>query len=795
MLANYIKMTLRNLTKKLSFSIINVCGLALGLACCILILLFVRDELSYDTHHEKAEQIYRLIIDSEIGGAFNQYAVPPFAAAPAFTNELPEIKTFTRLLRRDGQLIYKDKRFDEEKVFFADTTFFDIFSHDFVYGNPETALDRPGAVVITEEIALKIFGTENPLGEAFKINRFENLHVAGVVRTVPQNSHFRFNYIISMATFQGTQRNFLDRWLNITGWSYLLLDKGVDIDALQTKFEGIVESHTGQRAREVGIKFDFFLQKLTDIHLRSHLQGEIEPTNNIAYVYTFSAVAVFILIIACINFMNLSTARSTMRAKDVGIRKVLGAHKKNIILQFLSESVLISSGGLLLAIGIVLLVLPLFNTLTGKQMEFTDLFDRVILVGIFCLNIFTGVLAGSYPAFVLSSFQPVSVLSGKFSLATKNSVLRKVLVVLQFSISIILIICTIIVVNQVNYMKNKHLGFDKEQVLVITMRTSNRPERFESLKNEMLMNPNIIRASFSSGVPGRTGELRLFLPEGNNATDTHVMNLVRVDHEYLSTYKMEISQGRDFSLDFTTDSTSAFIINETAAKKLGWAESAVDKEFEFLKVRKGNIIGVIKDYHFKSVSEVIEPVVFMVSNRAGFLLSLKLNTDNISETIDYIKEKWSDFEPGRPLNYYFVDEDFSSRYNAEEKVGNITGIFAILGILIAALGLFGLASFMVDRRVKEIGIRKVLGASVTRLLILISNEFAILIIISNIIAWPIAYLVMTKYWLADFPYRINPGVFVFLISGLLSIFITLLAVCYQAIKASLMNPVESLRYE
>ncbi len=793
MFSNFIKMTLRNLKRQLTFSFINVGGLALGMACCILILLFVRDELSYDKHHEKAKQIYRLVLDLEVKGSFDQYAVSPFVAAQVFTNELPEIKKFTRLLRNDGHLIYEGKRFDEEKVFLADTTFFDLFSHDFVYGNPETALDRPGAVVITEEIASKVFGTENPLGKGFKINQFENLYIAGVVRTTSKNSHFRFNYIISMATFQGDQRIF-SHWLSLRGWSYLLLDEDVDIVALQSKFIRIVEKHAGPIARGTGVKMEYFLQKLTDIHLRSHLRAEIEPTNDIIYVYTFSCVAIFILIIACINFMNLSTARSTMRAKDVGIRKVLGAYKKNIILQFLSESVFMSSCGLLLAIGIVLLVLPEFNTLAEKQMEFRDIFNGVVLVGIFCLNIFTGIVAGAYPAFVISSFHPVSILSGKFS-STKNAGLRKFLVIVQFSISIILIVCTIIVVNQVNFMKNKHLGFDKEQMLVIRMRTDNQSDRFESLRNEMLMNSNILNASFSSGVPGKTGELRLFLPEGNDVSDTHAMNLVRIDYDYLSTYNIRISQGRDFSPGFATDSTSAFIINETAAQKLGWAESAVNKGFEHLTARKGNIIGVIKDYHFKSVSQKIEPVVFMVANHPGLFLSLKLNSNNVSDTIDYIKQKWRDFEPGRPLNYYFVDEDFAARYSADEKVANIIGIFAIVGILIAALGLFGLASFMVDRRVKEIGVRKVLGASVTKILTLISNEFAILVIISNIVAWPVAYFVMTDYWLVNFPYRINLGASTFLISGLLSIFISLLAVGYQAIKAASMNPVESLRHE
>jgi len=796
---NYFKMLLRNIKKQPGFSLINISGLAIGMACCILILLFIQDELSYDNYHQNVNQIYRLAIDSEIGGSIDHYAIPPFAAAPAFTRELPEIRSFTRLLDYDGLVSYATKQFEEEGIFCADTTFFEIFSHEFIRGDAGTVLDQPGAVVITEETAAKIFGEENPVGKSFKINRFDNLHVAGIIKNVPRNSHFRFNYIISMATFKGERRNFLNRWLNITGWSYLLLEPEADAQELHKKFAAIVEKHTGERAKAAGIKLEFFLQKLADIHLHSNLQAEIAPNSDIKYVYTFGAVALFILIIACINFMNLSTARSALRAREVGIRKVAGADRQNIIFQFLSESTLFAITALVISLLIVLLTLPLFNRLAAKQLEFSGLTNSVVILALCGLSLFVGLFAGSYPAFYLSSFQPVYVLRGILGGIAANSAFRKILVVLQFSISVILITCTLIVIDQVNFMKNKRLGFDKEQIMVLLMRTNNPPTRFETIKYELLQHPNVVKAAYSSVVPGQGGEVRLFIPEGNDSTETHVMNLFRVDYEFITTFGMEIAQGRDFSFELPTDSTEAFLINETAARKLGWPEEAVGKKFEFARVQKGKIVGVVKDFHFRSLTEEISPVVFMIARNPGFFLSLKINSVDVAETIDFIEKKWRDFEPARPIDYFFMDEDFVARYSAEEKVGDIIGIFALLAIFIAALGLFGLASFMVDQRTKEIGIRKVLGASISNLLGLLSKEFALLILIANIISWPIAFYLIYNFWLTNFPYQINPIWMSFLTSGLIagaiSVLLTLFSVSYQAIKAALANPIKSLRYE
>ena len=795
MIKNYIKMNLRNILTHKGYSFINILGLAIGMACCILILLFIQDELSYDTYHENADQIYRLVIEAEIGGSLDNFAVAPFAAPPTFNDELPEVISFTRLFNLNGQITIDDRQFEEERIFFADTTFFEIFSHTFLRGDPETILDEPGAVVITEETAQRLFGNENPIGKTIQHNQIGELHIEGIVENVPENSHFHFNYIISMATIEGARRAFLNQWLSINGWGYLLLEKGTDPRVVEEKFVDIVENHTGQTARQYGISFVFFLQKLTDIHLRSHLQAEVEENNNIVYVYTFAAVAIFILIIACINFMNLSTARSASRAKEVGLRKVMGAAKKNLVYRFLSESLFLSVLALVIAIGIVWLTLPAFNNFADKQMTIMDLGNGAILSGILGLIVFTGILAGSYPAFILSAFQPISVLRGDLSSGSKRSSFRKVMVVSQFSISIVLIVCTFIVVNQVDYMKNKDLGFDKEQIVVVTMQTSAPQERFQTIREELLQHTDIFSASFSTGVPGRGGELRLFVPEGNDSTETHAMRLYRTDFDFVSTYGMEISQGRDFSFDLRTDSTQAFLINQTAANKLGWPDEAVGKDFEFVQVREGKIVGVVEDFHFASLTEEISPIVFMVAAQPGFLLSLKINPNNVDETIAFIEEKWGEFEPDRPLDYYFLDDDFSSRYNAEEKVSDIVGVFAILGIFVAALGLFGLVSFMAEQRTKELGIRKAMGASVSNLFVMVSREFAVLVVVSNVIAWPVAYYIMQYYWLQDFPYRISPAMMTFLLAGVLSLIVALLTTSFQSLKAARANPVDSLRYE
>lgn len=537
MLANYLKTASRAIKRHKGYSLLNLSGLAIGMACCLLIFLFVQDEISFDKYHEKSDRIYRLIADGEVGGTLSHFALAPFAAAPAFTEEIPEVENYVRILRlgRQQPITYEDRTFEEKGIFLADETFFKIFTQRFLAGDPESALDEPGSVVITEETAKRIFGDEDPIGKTLKFQPVKEIHVTGVIEDVPRNSHFKFNYMISFKSLSEKQMQGLNQWLSISGWSYLLLGEGSDSTGAQEKFADIVERNTGEQARQFGLSISYSLQKMTDIHLRSNLQGEIDANGNIIYVYVFSAIAFFILFIACINFMNLSTARSANRAREVGLRKMFGARRKNLIGQFLAESILLSLTAMFLAVVLALLALPLFNTFSGKEMPASSLFGWNMIAGMLGLVLFTGLMAGSYPAFFLSGFQPVSIFRGMLGKGSKNSALRKVLVVFQFSLSVGLIVGTGIVLDQIDYLKNKNLGFDKEQLISVLVQTPSTAKNYRGIKSELLQNPNILKVSFSGVIPTRGGELRLMIPEGRSESETFSMNVMRCHHYFLST--------------------------------------------------------------------------------------------------------------------------------------------------------------------------------------------------------------------------------------------------------------------
>ncbi len=798
MLKNYLKMAWRNIRKQKGYSVINLLGLAIGMACCLLILLFVQDEVGFDRYHDKADRIYRLISEAEVGGSLSNFALVPFAAPPAFAQEIPEVESFVRIIRIGRRQIIKleERSFEEEGIFLADDTFFSIFTHAFTSGDPEIALKDPGSVVITENTALRLFGDQDPIGKILQFEPVGDLHVTGVIRNVPENSHFTFNYLISFNSLTQQQRQGIEQWLSIQGWGYLLLREGADAQAVQDKFPAIVESHTGKQAREFGIAISFSMQKMTDIHLRSHLQAEISPNGNLVYVYIFSAIAIFILVIACINFMNLSTARSANRAREVGLRKVFGAFRKNLIGQFIAESVLMALAALLLAVGLAALALPVFNSFAGKEMIAASLFRTPLLIGMGSLILFTGLLAGSYPAFFLSGFQPIAVFRGVLSKGAKGSLLRKVLVVFQFSVSVSLIIGTGIVLRQIDYMKNKNLGFDKENVLVSLVQNPETGKNHLAIKAELLQNPNLNKVSFSTGIPGRIGELRLMIPEGRSKNETFSISTIRCDYDYLQTYGIRLAAGRDFSKEFSTDATKAYIINATAAQKFGWsADEAIGKDLTFAEGRPGQIIGVIDDFHYLPLTQAIEPLVLMLEETRLAFASIKVNPANTAQALEYVKNKWETFEPGREFNYFFVEDDFSSQYSAEERLSEILSVFAGLAIIIACLGLFGLASYTAVQRTREIGIRKVLGASIRSIIVFLSKEFVKWVLVANALAWPITFWVMRNYWLSGFPYRTDPSLMIFFTAGAASILIALLTVGFQVVRAASANPADSLRYE
>jgi putative ABC transport system permease protein len=795
MINNYLKIALRNLKKHKAYSFINIAGLAVGMTCCILILLWVQDELSYDRYHENADRIYRITYAEEIGDAFDHYVVSPFAAAPAFAAEVPGISTYTRLWQRTGLIKHAGRNFDERKIFYVDKDFFNVFSFELFEGNPATALKNPGSIILTQEIAKKIFGNKSALGETLNLNADGDLKVTGVVKNVPRNSHFHFDYLVSINTIQGRRAEFLDAWLVIAGWSYILLDKNADAKTVEAKLAPVVEKHSGADARKYGQKMFYYLQPLTDIHLKSNLEGELEGNGDIRYIYVFSLIAAFILLIACINFMNLSTARSANRGKEVGLRKVLGAYKKRLVMQFLTESTGFAFVSSILALNLVWFLLPAFNTLTGKEITIASLFRWGVIFGLTGLVGFTGLAAGSYPAFYLSSFQPLDTIRQKLQRGSGRSVLRNTLVILQFTISVVLIISTFIVLEQLNYMKNQKLGFKKEQVLAMYTRGQSLSEQFEAFKNELKKDAGILEASYSSGIPGQTETVLTTFLEGQPDNVSFTFDYIFADYDFLKTYEIDLIQGRDFSKDFSADKEGAFLINETAAAKLGWGEKTIGKKIGYSREVMRPIVGIVKDFHYMSLKHVIGPLAIFLEPGQNTYLSIKVNTGEISRTLSTIEKTWNTFEKERSFEYFFVDENFDALYHSEERLSQVITFFAFIAIFVACLGLFGLASYTAEQKTKEIGIRKVLGASVGSIMFQLSRNFIKWVLIANVIAWPLTYFVLNNYWLSHFPFRVRVSLMTFFASGLIALFIALITVSFQSIKAALANPVDSIRYE
>jgi putative ABC transport system permease protein len=795
MFKNYLKIILRNIRKHKGYSLINIAGLAVGMTCCILIMLWVLDELSFDRYHEKADRIYRLTYSEEIGGVNYDYALPSFAAAPAFASELPEIESYTRLWQRTGLIKYGDRSFDESNIFYADKDFFRIFSFPLIEGDPDTALVEPGSLILTRDSAQKIFGDRNPLGETLNLNADGDLIVTGIVENTPRNSHFHFNYLVSINTVQGRRAEMLENWLLISGWSYILLDRNSKATGVAEKLIPLTDKYVGAKAKEIGQKMFFHLQPLTSIHLKSHLDGEIEANGDIRYVYIFTLIAIFILIIACINFMNLSTARSAKRGKEVGLRKVLGAHKNRLVFQFLTESIGFSLLALSLALYTVWMVLPAFNKITGKNIHISSLTDPAVLLGLFLLMVFTGFAAGSYPAFYLSSFQPIETIRQKLQSRFRKSNFRNALVILQFSISIILIISTFIVLKQLNFMKNQNLGFKKDQILAINLKSQSIRDRMEAFKTELKKSASIEEVSFSNGIPGETGAILSINVEGQPEDVTHSFEFIFCDHDFLKTYEIELAAGRDFSREFGTDEEGSFLINQAAAAKLGWGNEAVGKKIGFSSDGLKPVLGVIRDFHYRSLKQTIGPLGILLSPKQTGTISIKMNTEDISRTLAFVEGIYQNFEKERSFEHFFVDEKFDRLYNSEERLSKIITFFSFIAIFVACLGLFGLASYTAEQSRKEIGIRKVLGASATSIVIRLSRDFLKWVLVSNLIAWPVTYFIMKNYWLENFSFRTSMSLIMFFGPGFLAAVIALLTVSFQSLKAALADPVKSLRYE
>lgn len=784
MIRNYLKITWRNIRRHKGYSFINIAGLAIGITACVLLLLWVQDEWSFDRYHTNVNELYRVLLDP-LEASTTHEAVSPPVLAEMMKENFPEVVNTARI-SRSGTLLFKhgDKAFYEGQGIFADATFFEMFSFPFIQGDPASAFSELRSIVITEDLALKYFGSDDPIGKILTINNKSDYKVTGVIENVPHNSHLRFNYVRSFELLKEFGVN-INSWGNVSFFTYVQLQKDSSSRNVDEKLKAMIEKE------DPGHNL-YYLQPLTQIHLRSNFNFDPAITGNIMYIYIFTAAAVFILFIACINFMNLATARSGMRAKEVGMRKAVGAYRTDIIKQFFGESILLSFAALLLAVVLLQLLLPLFNNLAGKELSLGHSGFLQILPGLIGIALFTGLLSGSYPALFLSSFQTVAVIKNLHQSGTKGSLFRKILVVTQFSLTIIIVIGTIVVHDQLNHIRNQNLGYDKDFMVCFPLR-GEFVEKWDAARAELLKNPNIVDFAVSSSLPTYIGSGTSGADWEGKPPDVRIqMQFVSVDYGYLDTYRMEMAEGRFFSKDFESDSKEGFILNEAAIKAMGM-ESPVGKRFAFGR-REGAIIGVIKNFNYKSLHSEIEPLILIMEPRGYRYGSIRISSKNIEETIAHLENTWNKFSAGFPFDYTFLDDRIDNLYRSEQRVGTVFNYFTILVIFIACLGLFGLASFTAEKRTKEIGIRKVLGASVSSILLLLSKEFAKWVFLANIVAWPIAYLVMDK-WLENFAYRTNIGIETFFLSSGLALAIALITVSYQCIRAAVSNPVDSLKYE
>jgi putative ABC transport system permease protein len=800
MFRNYLKVAVRNIKRHAGYSMINVVGLAIGMTCCILILLWVQDELSYDRYHENADRIYRLCIDANLGTQLRA-PVTMAPAAPAMISEFPEVVNAARMVRPERVAVkYEDRTFREENVGYADNSVFDIFTFPFISGDPQTALSTPYSVVITEEMAQKYFGDQEPVGKILRLDDEADFTVTAVVKNVPSNSHFSFNMLRSFETLYRENPQLMEAWITARFYTYLLLAENSDHKKLEEKFAAFVDRHMGDFLSAVGGTVKLFLQPLTRIHLYSDFERDLSAAGDITYVYLFSGIALFVLLIACFNFVNLATARSATRAREVGMRKTLGAGRGKLIGQFLGESVIYSFISIVLAFILLELALPLFNSLAQRELSLNYLQNPWLIPGLVGLALAVGLLAGCYPAFFLSSFKPVRVLKGTWSTTASGSGFRRALVVAQFVISIALIIGTITIYNQIDFMKNKKLGFDKEHVLIIPGMNQATRQSYLSIRDQLMSIPGVRAVGASSLVPGRGLTKSLFLPEGFSDNQPQTMDFLIVDPDYFPTMGIKIAKGRNFSADLATDSTESAIINETAARRFGW-DNPIGKTFRLLtppgaggETQTFNVVGVVKDFHLQSLHQKIEPQIIFYDLSGLNNISVRIAPENVTHTMDLLKKEWQKINPQRPFDYFFMDESFDSQYRAEERLGTITLYFGLLAILIGCLGLFGMSSYTVEQRTKEIGVRKVLGATVAGIVLLLSKEFTRWVLVANVIAWPAAYLLADR-WLGNFAYRIGISWTTFVLAGFLALLIALITVSFQAVKAALANPVETLRYE
>ena len=810
MLKNFIRTALRSLGRDRYYSLINILGLAIGLTVTIFIILFIYDELTFDRSHVLNDRIYRLESDFTLDNKNHKFAVTQIPLAPTLKDEYPEIDEFVRCLPIGTlYLKYGDRDFQEDSIYYADSTFFKVFTHHFIYGDPNTALVRPNTMVVTKTFANRYFGDKDPVGESVTTLENQILQITGVIEDLPGNVHLKFNGLISASTFAeqvGADR-FNDRsavsFWNINLYSYVLVHEGSNINNVLDKFPAFYDKYMKEVGDQIRGSFSLMVTPLGDVHLDPMKLDYDLPKGNRSTVYIFALAAVFILLIACINYMNMATARSARRAKEVGLRKVTGAHKHMLISQFLGESVVIAILSFIISVILVKLLLPVFNDLSAKQLSFGILSATGLFSGSFIIAVIVGLLAGSYPAFFLSAFDPVTVLKGAPEKSRGKAYLRKGLVLVQFSISVFMIIGTMAVAGQLKFIRTTDLGFDKDNIILMTVRDTTLRKSYESFKKELLTNPDILAASVSSSSPGNFLGIQVARMEGDSGIMIEkAINNYFIDYDYLPMMGIKIVEGRDYEKERGTDASKAFIINETAVRELGWSGAPLGKRFQWginldgTAGRDGEITGVFRDFHYGSLHNKIEPLVLLLAGDTRFLPLLNIRTSgkNKQGVLDFIDLKRKEFGDQYPLDYIYLNDALDKYYQEDAIIGKIFSYFTFLTIFIASLGLLGLSAFLAQQRTKEIGIRKVAGSTVNNIFLMFLKEYTFWVVIANIVGMTIAWFGI-KRWLQDFTYRIDVSAWLFLSGLAISLAVAWITVTWQSVRAALANPAVSLRHE
>ncbi len=796
MFKNYLKIALRSFQRHKGYSFINIAGFAVGMAVCLMILTYVRHELSYDIYHKDGDRIYRIAQDIRTQTSNRLFAAVSPMVAPTLKTEFPQVENAARALPTGPRLVKREEKlFYESHFMFADQDLFDVLTMPIIRGNPREALIRPQTLVITERMAEKYFGQDNPVGKTLHIDQAD-FEITGVAANPPENTHLKYDLIASMETL--AKWNEMSNWYSTMFYTYLKVNPNVNMEEFSQQVAHLADNYVRERLAPRGVSYNYFLQSISRIHLHSKVKYDIEPPGNSQYVYIFSFVGLFILLIACLNFMNLATARSASRAKEVGLRKVIGAQRVQLIGQFLGESLLVAALSLGLALLISKLTIPFLRNLTGIPLSFRGLVDPLLLLALFGGTCFVGLAAGVYPAFVLSAFRPMVTLKGILKGGSSGFTMRKVLVVVQFAISIILIVGTLIMASQFNFMKSQDLGFSKTQKLVLPLRGGiSITENYEAVKEQFAKHSSITGATASSSIPGRSLSSFSISLVGEDDEKVQDMFHLHFDSDFIPEFGIEMMAGRAFQKEMSTDIRGAFLINEAAVEAFGWShpEEALGKRLRTgFGGRVNPIVGVTKNFHYRGLQSEVEPLVMEFQPDVFRYITLSLEISNLKESLASIESQWKTLFAGKPFESFFLDMDFDRQYRSDEQVGSIFGIFTILGLFIACLGLLGLASFTAQSRTKEIGIRKVLGASVTGIVFMLSRQYTKWVLLANGLAWPLAYFIMNR-WLKNFAYRTDIPVQSFIISGLLVLAVALLTVSFQSIRAAAANPADTIRYE